>query len=123
VLAFWHKPRWTAGRYDNLDESVALYEILYRGGAEVVLTGHDHNYQRYRPLDASGARDPARGLRQFVVGTGGRAPYPLRPDPRRVTGSTSWGVLRLTLKPRSYLWRFLSVAGESYVDAGSGTCH
>jgi hypothetical protein len=88
-----------------------------------VLAGHDHNYQHYLPLNRRGRVDRARGIRSFVVGTGGRGFYTVRPDPRRRTADDrTWGVLRLTLRPAGYGWRFLPVAGGTHVDSGSATC-
>jgi hypothetical protein len=123
VLAYWHKPRWTSGRYTDQVVVQTLWNVLYDAGADVVLAGHDHNYQRYPQTNKSGAPEPARGIRSFVVGTGGRHLYPLAADARREAGSDeTWGVLALTLHPSGYSWRFLAVAGSSYTDSGTGTC-
>lgn len=125
TLAFWHHPLFTAGRYTGFLEVRPWWELLYAAGAELVLSGHDHNYQRYPPLDPRGRADP-RGIRQFVVGTGGRSLYRLRPDPlgaREAATDRSFGVLRLELRPGGYSWRFLAVGGTQFSDRGSGTCH
>jgi Calcineurin-like phosphoesterase len=123
VLAYWHKPRWTAGNYTDLVEAQQLWNVLYDGGADVVLAGHDHNYQRYPRMNNSGSRDADRGIRSFVVGTGGRHLYPLRADARREAGNDSaWGVLELTLHSSSFSWRFLAVAGSTFTDSGSDSC-
>lgn len=123
VLAYWHKPRWTKGKYTDLLESQHLWNTLYDAGADVVLAGHDHNYQRYQPLDKFGAVDAVRGMRSFVVGTGGRHLYLLVADSRREAGTdTTFGVLELTLHSTSYDWRFLPVAGSTYTDSGSAPC-
>jgi hypothetical protein len=123
VLAFWHRPRWTGGRYEDDARTAPFWNALYAARADVVLAGHDHNYQRYPPLNQRGEIDRARGIRSFVVGTGGVRFYDLRPDSRRRTGNDATpGVLRLTLRPTGYSWRFLPVAGGSYRDAGSGRC-
>jgi acid phosphatase type 7 len=122
VLAYWHRPRFTGGRYADFEDVAPLWETLARAGAEVVLVGHDHNYQRYAPLDARGAFDE-RGVRQFVVGTGGKDRYALAPDPRREAGSAdAYGVLRLVLRPDGYDWAFLAAPGSTYTDSGSGSC-
>jgi len=122
VVAYWHKPRFTAGRYHDFTQYTALWQALHAAGAEIVLNGHDHNYQRFVSMTPAGVADPA-GIRQFVVGTGGVGHYALRPDSRREAGvSGVFGVLRLALSESSYEWRFLPVAGGSYADAGSGTC-
>jgi acid phosphatase type 7 len=123
VLAFWHRPRWSAGRYGDDARTAAFWKALYAAGADVVLAGHDHNYQRYPPLNARGEVDRARGIRSFVVGTGGRNLYSLRSDPRRRAASDdTWGLLQLTFKPGAYTWRFVPIAGGRYRDAGSGIC-
>jgi hypothetical protein len=123
VLAFWHRPRWTSGTYADDARTAPLWNALYDARADIVLSGHDHNYQRYPPMNKRGAIARARGIRSFVVGTGGRHFYDLRPDPRRrAANDTTWGVLRLTLRPAGYAWRFVPVAGGHYRDSGSGTC-
>jgi hypothetical protein len=123
VLAYWHTPRWTGGRYSDQAAVQHFWNVLYDAGADIVLAGHDHNYQRYPPLDKAGAPDNARGMRSFVVGTGGRHLYPLRADSRREIGDDrTFGVLELTLHPGAYSWRFLGVAGSTYSDSGSGAC-
>jgi hypothetical protein len=123
VLAYWHRPRWTKGNYTDQAEVQHLWNTLYDAGADVVLAGHDHNYQRYPPMDTAGAFAPVRGIRSFVVGTGGRHLYALQPDARREAGSdATFGVLELTLHATGYDWQFVPVAGSSYADSGSGTC-
>jgi Calcineurin-like phosphoesterase len=123
VLAYWHRPRWTSGNYNDFAVLQPLWNVLYDRGADVVLAGHDHNYQRYPRMDKAGARDPNRGMRSFVVGTGGRHLYQLTQDARRDAGTdATWGVLELTLHASSYSWRFLAVAGSTYTDSGTGAC-
>ncbi len=124
VLAYWHKPRFTRGNYSDFTAYTPFFTELYNANAEVVLGGHDHNYQRYQPMTPSGALDPARGVRQFVVGTGGRGHYALRTDARRqAANATAFGILKLTLHANGYDWRFLPVAGQTYTDSGSASCH
>ena len=93
----------------------ALWRTLARGGADVVLAGHDHHYERFAPLN---------GIRSFVVGSGGRSHYPVlwRLPRSEVVNDTTFGVLRLTLRADAYDWRFLPVAGASFRDDGSGSC-
>ena len=123
VLAFWHRPRWTSGGYGDHASVAPLWNALYDARADVVLSGHDHNYQRYAPMNKRGSIDRSRGMRSFVVGTGGRSFYALRPDPRRRAGNDrTFGILKLTLGPRSYRWRFVPVSGESYADSGRAAC-
>jgi len=126
TLAFWHHPRFSSGATHGSDPAVAgLWRTLYRAGAEVVLMGHEHNYERFAPLDPLGGVDPARGVREFVVGTGGRSHYPFgSPLPgSQARNSDSFGVLQLQLHPTGYSWRFQAVQGGSFQDSGSASCH
>jgi hypothetical protein len=125
TLAYWHHPRFSSGLHGSTDAVAPLYAALYEAGADVVLAGHDHDYERFVPLDPAGMPDPRRGIRTFVVGTGGRSFYPF---PLRRTGSEaqigeSFGILVLTLAAGSYRWEFVPVPGRDVRDAGSGACH
>jgi hypothetical protein len=102
-----------------------LYQALYDYGADVVLVGHDHHYERFAPQEPSGARNLARGVRQFLVGTGGRGFHPVNtPRPNsEVRNNTTFGVLQLALHPASYDWQFVPEAGKTFRDAGSQACH
>jgi len=124
TLAYWHHPRFSFGNYGNDTATKALWQALYDAGAEIVLSGHDHNYQRYAPQDADGKRD-ARGIREFVVGTGGRGHYSLDNPPPNVEAynDNAFGILQLTLRAQGYDWTFVPEAGKSFTDTGSGTCH
>lgn len=125
VAAMWHHPRFSSSRHgsDTLIED--LWATLYDAGAELVLTGHDHSYERFAPQTASGAADPARGLVQFVVGTGGRSHYAfeLVRSNSLVRNDDTYGVLRLELAQGSFSFTFIPVAGATFTDSGSGTCH
>lgn len=124
TLAYWHHPRFSSG-YHGDDASVGpLWELLDGDGAELVLSGHDHHYEHFAPLAPDGAPDPG-GIRQFVVGTGGRSVYPtLVPKAgSEVRQSTTFGVILLTLSPGSYRFRFVSVAGDDFTDEGAADCH
>jgi hypothetical protein len=125
TLAYWHHPRFSFGNYGNDTRMQALWQALDAAGAEVVLSGHDHNYQRYAPQTPSGTRDDARGIRQFVVGTGGKNHYPLGTPPATVEqfNGDTFGILQLSLHPTSYDWQFIPEAGKSFTDAGSDVCH
>jgi hypothetical protein len=103
----------------------AIWRDLYDAGAEVVLSGHSHNYERFAPQNASGKLDRARGIRQFVVGTGGAHFTGLgTPKPNsEVRQNTTFGVLKLTLNPTSYDWRFVPEAGKTFTDSGRNPCH
>ena len=126
TLAYWHHPRFSSGSAHGSDDAVApLFEALYEAGADVVLAGHEHNYERFAPLDPSGEIDTVRGIRSFVVGTGGRSHYRFG---RPITGSEvrngdTFGVLALTLEPGGYRWDFVPQAGRTFTDSGRGTCH
>jgi len=126
ALAYWHHPRFSSGiiHGDHVFMS-DLWRALQQLGVDVALAGHEHNYERYAPQDADGRADPARGIREFVVGTGGRSLYELGP-PRpnsEVRQATTYGVLKLTLHATGYDWEFLPAAGSAFTDVGSGTCH
>jgi hypothetical protein len=115
ALAYMHHPRFSSGLHGS-DESLApLWRTLAAGGADVVLAGHDHDYERFAPID---------GIRFFVVGTGGRSHYPaLRRLPAsEILNDRTYGVLRLTLHPGAFDWRFVPVAGSRFTDAGSAHC-
>jgi len=128
VLAYWHHPRYSSG-YGGIsrdyDETTPLYDALRDHGAELVLTGHAHNYERFAPMDAAGTPDPLTGITQFVVGTGGRNLF-TDPGPVRATSAqlytNAFGVLELTLSPGGWETRFVTESGEVR-DETSGTCH
>lgn len=128
TLAYWHHPRFSSGTAHGSSTTVApLWQALYDANADLVLSGHEHNYERFAPLDPAGNLDPERGIREFVAGTGGRSHYTGFQDPL-LTGSevhdgTTWGLLELTLKSTSYDWNFVPIAGGAFTDSGTGTCH
>ena len=125
TLAYAHHPRFSSGLHGSDETLVDLWRALFAGGADLVLAGHDHHYERFAPQTPAGRRDVRRGIRQFVVGTGGRRLYPvLGTIPNsEVHDDRSHGVLALRLGARGYSWRFVPVAGGSFRDAGTGTCH
>ncbi len=123
-LAYWHSPRFSSGDEGN-DASVApFWHGLYRAGVDVILNGHDHNYERF-DLQNPEANADSRGIRQFVVGTGGRSLVPMDQRERnsQVFSSDAFGVLRLTLGDASYDWQFVPVSGKAFTDSGSTACH
>jgi acid phosphatase type 7 len=126
TLAYFHYPLFSSGKYrPGIRQVKPLWEALYAAGADVVLNGHDHNYQRFAPQDPNGKADPERGIREFVVGTGGRSHYPIL-DPianSEIYDDETFGVLKLTPRPEGYEWRFLPVEGETFTDSGSARCH
>lgn len=126
VGAYWQKARFSSGRFGDDRSFQAFWTDLYDHGAEFVINGHDRNYQRYAPQTPTGKADPAAGIREFVVGTGGNGHTPVQPDPvpnREAANDTAYGVLRLTLQPGGYEWQFLSTPKTAYTDSGSDSCH
>jgi hypothetical protein len=125
TLAFWHHPRWSSGLAGNNSNMGSLVTDLYRANADVLLAGHDHLYERFAPQTPSGAADAATGLREFIVGTGGKSLVDfdaIKPNSQARDNNT-FGVLRLTLHPSGYEWRFAPIAGQSFSDSGSTSCH
>jgi acid phosphatase type 7 len=126
VVAYWHHPRFSSSsNHGSQRQTQPLWEALYEHGAEIVIGGHDHTYERFAPQTPDGKADAARGIRQFVVGTGGKGHYGFgRPLPNsEARDNTSYGVLKLTLGRGSYSWTFVPAAGHSFTDSGRGTCH
>ncbi len=126
TLAYWHKPLFSSGSVHGNDLTVKpLFQALYDANAELIVTGHDHDYERFAPQTPDGTPDPARGIREFVVGTGGKNHRPFgEPKPNsELRDATAFGVLKLTLKPGGYDWQFIPEAGKSFTDSGSGKCH
>jgi Calcineurin-like phosphoesterase len=125
VIAYFHHPRFTSGVHDN-DLSVApFWSDLYQAGAEVVLNGHDHSYERFAPQDPSGQADPGQGISEFVVGTGGASFTAFRsvqPNSEVRIANTN-GVLKMTLHPEGYEWQFVTAPDGTVADSGSGQCH
>lgn len=126
TLAVMHHPRWTSGTTHGPTPAVApLYQALHDAGVDVLLSAHERNYERFPPLDPAGNFDPARGVRQFVAGTGGRSHHPLGPplNGSQARNDNTFGLLVMTLRPTGYDWQFVPEAGKTFTDAGSGTCH
>lgn len=125
TLAYWHHPVFTSGPHGNDPHMAAIFELLHAAGAEIVLAGHDHVYERFAPQDAQGRADPERGIRSFTAGTGGARLYSFRtPRPNsEVRDATTHGVLRLTLGEASYRWAFMPVGGGPARDEGTADCH
>lgn len=126
TVAFWHYPLFNSGsRYGPTVKMKPFFEALYNGGVEIILSGHDHLYERFAPQTANGVADPARGVRQFVVGTGGHSRYSFGPPMANseVRIDDAWGVLRLNLGAGRYSWEFLPVGGGAARDVGRDNCH
>ena len=125
TLAMWHHPRFSSAEWGDDLTMRDVWKALYDAGAELVLSGHDHTYERFTPVDAVGRADAEHGLRQFVVGTGGRHLYNwgvVHPT-SEVRNNQTFGVLKLTLHPDSYDWQFLPADGSGFTDSGSWKCH
>ena len=124
TLAYWHHPLFSSGPNGNNAVMRDIWNILQQAGADVVLVGHDHLYERFAPQDATGRADPRRGMRAFVVGTGGAhlyAPKAIQPNSEVI--SSTFGVLKLTLKAQSYDWQFVPIPGKSFTDTGTAQCN
>lgn len=123
VLAYWHHPRFSSSLHGNNETMKHAYKRLYKAGADVILSGHDHIYERFAPQSHTG-KATRKGPRAFVVGTGGLSHYPvteIQPN-SRVRDNTTFGVLRFKLKPDSYKWRFLPANGIGFSDSGKAQC-
>jgi hypothetical protein len=122
TLAYWHHPLFTSGPNGNNAVMRDVWRILQDAGADAVISGHDHLYERFAPQDASGRAD-GDGLRQFTVGTGGAYLYEVRSlAPNSEVIGRAHGVLKLTLKATSYEWQFVPAAGHSFGDTGAAQC-
>lgn len=122
TVAYWHHPLFSSGPSGDSTAMRDIWRILYQAGVELVLNGHDHLYERFAPQDPDGSSDQVRGIRQFIVGTGGGTLYGFH-TPRRnsVVRISAFGVLKLTLDADGYDWEFVSVSGSG--DGGADTCH
>src|SRR6185436_1341966 len=121
TLAYWHHPRFSSGFHGNTLEMQPIWQALYDYNAEVILNGHDHDYERFALQDPTGAADSAQGLREFVVGTGGRSHYAwqaIKPN-SEVRNNTTFGVLKLSLYSSSYAWQFVPEPGKTFTDTGT----
>ena len=124
TLAYWHHPRFSSGAHGNNTAMQAIWQALYDFGADLVLAGHDHNYERFGPQTATGVADAAKGLRSFVVGVGGKETRPIGTVKANseFRNANSLGVLKLTLHGASYDWQFMPIPGHTLNDAGSASC-
>ena len=126
TLAYWHHARFSSSSsHGSQKQTQPLWKALYDHAAEIVISGHDHTYERFALQTPDGVADPDRGIRQFVVGTGGASQYDFGPPlpNSEVRDNTSHGVLKLTLARGSYSWAFVPAAGGAFTDSGRGTCH
>src|SRR5215204_403379 len=127
TLAYWHHPRFSSKLSSGGNSSMKpFWDALYAAKAEVVLNGHNHNYERFAPQTPSGLADPAQGIREFVVGTGGKSLNTFTNNGvanSQVRLANAYGVLKLTLHPTSYDWQFVTAPSGTVPDSGSGSCH
>lgn len=125
TLAYWHKPLFSSGgAHGNDPEIKPFWQALYDARATVVVNGHDHDYERFAPQTPDGIPDPGRGIREFVVGTGGKnhRPFGAIQSNSEMRNADSFGVLKLTLHAKEYDWQFIPETGKSFTDSGSGSC-
>jgi acid phosphatase type 7 len=125
TLAYWHHPLYSSGGHGDNASMKDFWQALEAAGADVVLVGHDHNYERFAPQDSNGRLDEAHGMREFVVGTGGAGLTPLgwtKPN-SDISNNTTHGVLRMTLKENGYEWDFMPVDKRAFSDHGVALCH
>jgi hypothetical protein len=128
TLAYWHIPVFSSGPHGREAQTTGhmleTWRVLYEFGADVVINGHDHDYERFAPQDPKGKADPKKGIREFVVGTGGGGLYEfrqIRPN-SEARDNRSYGVLKLTLRATDYTWEFVPGAGEQFRDSGTSSC-
>ena len=124
IMAYWHDPRFSSGSSGGNASVADFWKVLYDRRASVVFNSHDHDYERFAPMNPSGRADPGRGIREFVVGTGGATVGSIaRVAPNsEVRNNRAYGLLELTLRPDGYDWRFLAADGDTFSDSGSDTC-
>jgi Bacterial Ig-like domain/Calcineurin-like phosphoesterase len=124
TLAYWHHPRFTS-ELPNHTSVQAFWDVLYEKNADLILNGHAHNYERYKPQTPAGDVDAVRGIRQFIVGTGGRSLRPIATQDANseVAQWSTFGILKLALRASSYSWEFLPAAGPTFTDSGTTACH
>ena len=124
TLAYFHIPLYSSGGRAN-SNSKSMWQTLYNANADLILTAHDHTYERFAPQDANGNLDVARGMREFVVGTGGanHTSFTTIATNSEIRNSDTFGILQLTLHPTSYDWVFVHEAGKTFTDSGTTGCH
>jgi hypothetical protein len=125
VAAIWHEPRYTSGPHGDATWTSAFWDALYAAGAELVISGHDHDYERLLPMNPAGGLDTTSGMIQFVVGTGGvgGVTFGSVHANSAVRNGSTFGVLKLTLRPNGWDWQFIPIPGQTFTDSGSGSCH
>jgi hypothetical protein len=124
TLAYWHVPMFSSGAHGDQPELIDTWRVLHKAGVDVVVNGHDHDYERFAPQDPNGDPDPERGIREFVVGTGGAGVYRFKKLAKNseVRHWQSYGVIKFTLHPGSYDWEYVIADGKPFEDKGSAQC-
>jgi len=124
TIAIFHHPRFSSAQSKPDGRSVTFWQILYSNGADVIVSGHRHHYERFAPQTSTGAAS-SKGIREFVVGTGGASltGFSTVAPNSQVRNSSTYGVLKLTLHSSSYDFAFVPIAGQSFTDSGSASCH
>jgi hypothetical protein len=128
VLAYGHHALFSSGlieKHAEHPELAAFWRDLYDAHADLILAGHEHSYERFAPQNPEGNPDPQHGIREIVVGTGGRSHTPMgfaKPN-SEVRDDKTYGVLKLTLSPGKYRWEFIPEPGKAFHDSGEGVCH
>ncbi|WP_232429517.1 metallophosphoesterase family protein [Noviherbaspirillum autotrophicum] len=125
TLAYWHHPVFSSGGHGSSERMLDAWKMLVAADADLVLVGHDHDYERFAPQDGDGNRDDRRGVRQIVVGTGGAhlTPFRFRKANSEVSDNLTFGVLKLSLKELGYEWEFVPTADDGFRDRGTALCH
>ncbi len=125
TLAYWHHPRFSSGSHGSHTWLEPIWQVLYAAGVDVVLNGHDHHYERFDLQNPYGVKDPSAGIREFVVGTGGKSLYSVDSPiaNSQVIDNDTFGILKLDLQPASYTWEFIPEPGASFSDSGATNCH
>lgn len=124
TLAYWHHPLFASSPSGGSKSVARFWDLLYAAGAEIVLNGHHHFYERFAPQTPTQQPSPT-GIREFVVGTGGQhlAKFGAVQPNSEVRDDSAFGVLTLTLHATSYDWRFVAEAGKAFSDSGTANCH
>ena len=125
TLAYFHHPRFSSGPHHTSKRAIDLWSTLAGAGVDVVISGHDHIYERFAPMTVNGDVYQKAGMREFIVGTGGASHYRIDRIARNseVRNNNTYGVIKLTLHDRGYDWNFVPVRGARFSDAGTGKCH
>jgi hypothetical protein len=120
-----HEPRFSSGLFGSATELQPLWQTLSDKGVDVVVSAHDSDYERFAPLDANGTKNDQTGMREFVVGTGGKdlAGFGTIQVGSEVHDNSTFGVIKFELNNGSYNWKFIPVAGGTFTDSGTGNCH